>query len=182
MLRGRPVPPRLAALRRMMQVVGADVPGTDARRGQMRQEIVGYEIEFAMPSAFFTCNPADSYSLVSLHFQGIRFDFEHEFPELPSLGARAQQVLSHPVQRAEFFHFFMEKFMQHVMGCDARGPLHGTGTISSVSGGVAGFVVAYYGPIEYSRGGKAHTHMHLWLAGTPGPDELRQWMRNLQPG
>ncbi|KAG1765856.1 hypothetical protein EV702DRAFT_924236, partial [Suillus placidus] len=118
-----------SALNLLMQVntITARVPGSQASKMYVRNEIRSYFGFFGMPHVFFTCNPNASHSPI---FQVMYGD------ETVDLTAR------YPVAAADFFQYSVTSLFAHLFGWDY------SSQCSTVAGGILGHLEAFYSTCE----------------------------------
>lgn len=151
----------LFELMEKVNIMASNVPGSNASKVKMRNEIRALIHWLGTPSLFITLNPADLHSPIFCHFAGAKVDLDSNSPELPSGFERLSLLARNPAAAARFFNSIMRAFIDVVLDMD------------SPDGGLFGRISGYYGTIEAQGRGSLHCHMLVWISGSLGPDALR---------
>ena len=180
LVNGGPVPPKLDALRKLLRLSTANIPGTRAVRERIRHESFALTVHHGLPNMMITINPSDNYHPLSILIAGKTIDMDcSEHPKMAELRERTSLLQKNPVRAAKFFHLFMRATITHLLGCDSKGPVFGSGPATTAAGGVLGHIVWYNGCVEFNRGGKPHSHIIAMIAGIPFPGVLKQRLGEL---
>jgi len=138
--------------------VGKHVEGSITNRKFMRNEIWSMISFMGAPSWFITFSPADNRHPIHLYFADTKERFS---PTIHSLDECYQLIANNPVAGAQFFHFMVETFIEHVLG------------VGKHHRGVYGNTSAYYGTVEQQGRLTLHLHLLLWIKGALTPQEIR---------
>jgi len=124
----------------------------------MRNEIWSMISFIGAPSWFITFSPADNRHPIHLYFADTKERFS---PTIRSSDECYQLIANNPVAGAQFFHFMVETFIEHVLG------------VGKHHRGVYGNTSAYYGTVEQQGRLTLHLHLLLWIKGALTPQEIR---------
>ncbi|KAG1891894.1 uncharacterized protein F5891DRAFT_963943, partial [Suillus fuscotomentosus] len=133
------------ALQLLQQVntMSARIPGSQASKIFVRNEIRNYYGYFGLPHIFFTFNPSPAHSPVfQVMFGDKTVDLSEHFPAMPCGRERALRLAQDPVAAADFFEFSFRSLFRHLMGWDFEA------RCATASGGILGHVRAFYGSSE----------------------------------
>ncbi|KAH7904303.1 hypothetical protein BJ138DRAFT_1019305, partial [Hygrophoropsis aurantiaca] len=133
------------ALRLLNQVntISARIPGSQASKIFVRNEIRSYMGWFGIPILFFTANPNPSHSpIFQVMYGDESVDLTKRFPAMVPSHDRALRLAHDPVAAADFFDFSISCIFQFLLGWDYKN------RESSVEGGILGRVEAFYGTAE----------------------------------
>ncbi|KAG1782955.1 hypothetical protein EV702DRAFT_953228, partial [Suillus placidus] len=134
-----------SALNLLTQVntIAARVPGSQASKMYVRNEIRSYFGFFGMPHVFFTCNPNVSHSpIFQVMYGDETVDLTARYPVLVSARERALQLAQDPVAAVDFFQYSVTSLFAHLFGWDY------SSQCSTVAGGILGHIEAFYGTCE----------------------------------
>ncbi|KAG2738718.1 hypothetical protein P692DRAFT_20682957, partial [Suillus brevipes Sb2] len=140
-----PSPEECNALHLLQQVntLSARIPGSQASKIFVRNEIRSYFGFFGLPHVFFTFNPSPAHSPVfQVMFGDKTVDLSKRFPEMPCGRQRALRLAQDPVAAADFFEFSFRSLFRHLFGWNFQARR------STESGGILGFLRAFYGTSE----------------------------------
>ncbi|KAL1685485.1 hypothetical protein GGG16DRAFT_66182, partial [Schizophyllum commune] len=134
---------RVMKLLSKVRAISAKVPGSQASKLCIRNEIRNYFAYFGMPFLYFTFNPSPVHSPVFQVMYGDNtVDLTNRFPLLPAGPERARRLAEEPVIAADFFQFSFECLFTHLFGWDFKRK-HSTS-----DGGILGHIKAFYGTSE----------------------------------
>ena len=166
--RGRAAPGSTSATAdrflRSVQIGSQSVWGTNAERQACRREAFGYQARFGQPALFVTLTPNTDNSIVmAVYANGVSAEtmFEKDPAKMPSPVEIKRIVISDGMASARLFERIIEVFIDVVLGFDR------TKKRPKRSGGLFGFVKAYYGMTETQGRGTLHAHFLVWLHGAP---------------
>ena len=143
---------RVRNLLKQASHVTSQVPGANAARIVMRNQIRGLMIEKGLPSFYLTINPADVYNPIVKFLAGSDIDIDRmTTDQVPTFWSQSVLVANNPIVCAKFFNIYMEAFMKALLG------FRGVDAESDV--GILGHVSAYYGCVEAQGRGSLHCHM-----------------------
>ncbi|EJD49705.1 hypothetical protein AURDEDRAFT_59044, partial [Auricularia subglabra TFB-10046 SS5] len=119
-------------------MVQVPIPGSQAMKVKMRNEIRSLCNFLGMPTFFFTFNPADIHHPLFCKMAGVDISLDERVPEgMPTHRERELLVARNPVAGAKFFHAMMNAFIDILLGDDMPGKC-----------GVFGPLRGYYGTVE----------------------------------
>jgi len=160
-------------LLRHVNTIAARIPGSQAAKIFMRNEIRSYCGFFGLPHIYITLNPNAAHSPVFQAMFGDEIvDLTKRFPILVSARERAIRLAKDPVAGADFFNFCVTSVFRYMFGWDFNK------RESTPSGGILGKLEAFYGSSEFTDRGMLHGHFLLWLLGGLNPSEVHQKMRD----
>jgi Helitron helicase-like domain at N-terminus len=156
-----------------VNTVAAHIPGSQASKIFVCNEIRSYIGYFGLPHIYITMNPSPTHSPLFQVFCGDQeVDLSSRFPILPTSDRRVLNLALDPVAATDFFHFSMNVFLQHLLGWDFKSKN------SSERGGLFGHLKAYYGTTDYTERGSLHGHFVMWLDGRLNPAQLHEKVAN----
>ena len=163
-------------LLRQVNTISARIPGSQASKIFVRNEIRSYFSEFGLPHIYFTFNPSVTHSpIFQVMFGDQSIDLTDRFPFLVPSSERAQRLAKDPVAAADFFDFCVSCVFEHLFGWDYKARK------SSSRGGILGHLRAFYGTSEYTERGSLHAHFLIWLIGGCNPNEIHHRFKE-EPG
>ncbi|KAG1904466.1 uncharacterized protein F5891DRAFT_945574, partial [Suillus fuscotomentosus] len=126
-----------------VNTIAARIPGSQASKIYVHNEIRSYFSYFGLPHLFFTFNPSPAHSpIFQVMYGDSTVDLSQRFPQLVSGCERAIRLAHDPVAAADFYEFSFECCFEYLLGWNFR--MHS----SSPSGGLLGRVRAFYGSSE----------------------------------
>lgn len=149
---------RLLGLLNKLKAISHDLPGSNASKLKMRNEIRGLMKTHGTPALFITFAPSDVNSRLLYLLGGKDPD---EWANLEPY-ERGKFVAEHPDAAAKFFDIMVKGFLEKIVRFGDQRP------------GLFGHCNAYYGTVEAQGRGTLHLHMVLWLRGNPNPQALRE--------
>jgi hypothetical protein len=156
-----------------INAVSAHVPGSQASKIYIRNEIRNYFGYFGIPQLYFTANPSAAHSpIFQVMFGDQNVDLSKQFPKLVPSYERAMRLAKDPIAAADFFQFSINCIFQHLFGWD---PIHHR---SIPEGGILGHIRAYYGTAELTERANFHAHFLIWLEGGLNPSDLHQRLKD----
>ncbi|KAG2112595.1 uncharacterized protein F5147DRAFT_572188, partial [Suillus discolor] len=131
------------ALLQQVNTLSARIPGSQASKIFVRNEIRNYFGYFGLPHIFFTFNPCAAHSPIFQVIYGDKsVDLSSRFPTMPTGPERAARLARDPVAAADFFEFSFKCLFRDLFGWDFDHER------SSESGGILGRIRAFYGTTE----------------------------------
>jgi hypothetical protein len=156
-----------------VNTIAARIPGSQAAKIFMRNEIRSYCGFFGLPHIYITLNPNAAHSpIFQVMFGDETVDLTKRFPILVSARERAVRLAKDPVAGADFFNFCITCIFQYMFGWDYDKQK------STASGGILGKLEAFYGSSEFTDRGMLHGHFLLWLLGGLNPSQVHQKMHD----
>lgn len=156
-----------------VNTISARIPGSEASKIYIRNEIRSYFGYFGLPHLFFTFNPSVAHSpIFQVMYGDNNVDLSSRFPHLVSARECALHLAHDPVAAAEFFEFSVRCCFKYLLGWDYKKQE------SSPSGSLFGHLRAFYGTCEYTECGSLHGHFLLWLQGGSNPSKIHQQLHN----
>ncbi|KIJ25886.1 hypothetical protein M422DRAFT_192912, partial [Sphaerobolus stellatus SS14] len=126
-----------------VNTIAAKIPGSQASKVLLRNEIRSYTSLFGLPHIYLTMNPNPVHSpLFQVMFGDKKVDLTSRFPFLVEGAERARRLARDPVAAADFFQFSIDMFLEHLLGWNSKLRK------SSEKGGLFGHIRAYYGTTE----------------------------------
>jgi len=163
-------------LLKQVNTISARIPGSQASKIFIRNEIRSYFSEFGLPHIYFTMNPSVTHNPVFQVMVGDEaVDLTSRFPFLVPSHERALRLALDPVAAADFFEFCVSTVFEYLFGWDY------TARRSSEKGGILGHLRAFYGTCEFTERGSLHGHFLIWLLGGSNPNEIHRRLRE-EPG
>jgi len=154
-------------LLKKVNTISARIPGSQASKIFVRNEIRNYFGFFSLPHLFFTFNSSAAHSpIFQVIFGDKTIDLSNRFPNTVSGRERALRLAKDPVAAADFFEFSLTSLFKFLLGWD-----YSTSS-STEHGGILGKIRAFYGISELTERGSFHGHFLLWLVGGINPTEL----------
>ncbi|KAG2742618.1 hypothetical protein P692DRAFT_201889980, partial [Suillus brevipes Sb2] len=130
-------------LLKQVNTIAARIPGSQASKIYVRNEIRSYFSYFGLPHLFFTFNPSPAHSpIFQVMYGDSTVDLSQRFPQLVSARERAIRLAHDPVAAADFYEFSFESCFEYLLGWNFQT------RSSSPSGGLFGRVRAFYGSSE----------------------------------
>ncbi|TRM62201.1 hypothetical protein BD626DRAFT_404399, partial [Schizophyllum amplum] len=134
---------RVLLLLDKVRSVSAKVPGSEASKIAIRNDIRNYFGFFGMPFLYFTFNPSPVHSpIFQVMFGDETVDLSTRYPSLVPGPERARRLAADPIAAADFFEFSYRTLFTHLFGWDYD---HHE---STPTGGILGRVKAFYGTSE----------------------------------
>jgi len=159
-------------LLRQVNTLSARIPGSQASKIFIQNEIRNYYGYFGLPHIFFTFNPSAAHSPIFQVMCGdTTVDLSDRLPCIPEGRLRAIRLAQDPVAAAEFFQFSFECLFCYLFGWDFKKGQ------STMQGGILGHIRAFYGMTEFTERGGLHGHFLLWLVGGLNPSQLHDRLR-----
>ncbi|KAJ3832215.1 hypothetical protein F5878DRAFT_548473, partial [Lentinula raphanica] len=127
-----------------VNTVAAHVPGSQASKISVRNDIRSYFGYFGMGHLFLTLNPSAVHSpIFQVFFGDNSVDLSQRYPTMPARRIdRAYRVAQDPVAASDFFDFMIQRTFSDLFGWDfSMGR-------SSEGGGILGKLRAFYGTPE----------------------------------
>ena len=156
-----------------VNTVAAHIPGSQASKILIRNEIRSYTAYFGIPHLFLTVNPSAAHSpIFQVMFGDTSVDLTKRFPLLVPSRERAVRLAKDPVAAADFFDFSITCLFKYLFGWDYKKHK------SSPEGGILGHLKAFYGTGELTERGGYHGHILMWLLGGLNPKELHEQFKN----
>ncbi|KIJ08064.1 hypothetical protein PAXINDRAFT_89417, partial [Paxillus involutus ATCC 200175] len=126
-----------------VNTISARIPGSEASKIFIRNEIRSYFGYFGLPLLFFTFNPSVAHSPIFQVMYGDQtVDLSQRFPRLASAAERAIRLAHDPVAAADFFEFAVRCCFEYLLGWDYKK------SRSCADGGLFGHLQAFYGTSE----------------------------------
>jgi Helitron helicase-like domain at N-terminus len=156
-------------LLKQVNMISTRIPGSQASKIFVRNEIRSYFSEFGLPHLYCTFNPSVTHSPVFQVMFGDRsVDLSSRFPRLVPSAERARRIAKDPVAAADFFDFCISCIFKYLFGWD-----YGARK-STARGGILGHLRAFYGTPELTERGSYHGHFLIWLVGGCNPNEIHR--------
>ena len=160
-------------LLKYVNMIAARIPGLQAVKVFMRNEIRSYCGFFGLPHLYITLNPNAAHSpIFQLMFGDEMVDLLKQFPVLVSAREQALRLAKDPVAGADFFNFCIMSIFRYLFGWDHNK------RESTPSGGILSKVEAFYGSSEFTERGILHSHFLTWLLGGLNPAKIHNKMRD----
>ncbi|KAG2750130.1 hypothetical protein P692DRAFT_20734175 [Suillus brevipes Sb2] len=122
-------------LLRQVNTLSARIPGSQASKIFVRNEIRNYYGYFGLPHIFFTFNPSAAHSpIFQVMFGDTTVDLSQRLPHIPEGRLRAIRLAQDPVAAAEFFEFSFRCLFGYLFGWDF------SKAQSTVQGGILGHI------------------------------------------
>ncbi|VDB96204.1 unnamed protein product [Peniophora sp. CBMAI 1063] len=153
---------KLLSMLNKLKAILHDLPGSNASKLKMRNEVRGLMKTHGTPALFVTFAPSDIHSSLLYLLGG-------GDPKVwASLDPyeRGRFVAKNPEAAARFFDIMVKGFLEKIVRFGDPRP------------GLFGRCTAYYGTVEAQGRGTLHLHMVLWLEGNPNPQRLRDRMNS----
>ena len=158
---------RVLRLMKEVKLVNRHLPGSNAARLAMRNEIRALMLSHGLPSFFITINPADVYNPLVKFLAGDEINLDDLLPtDVPAYWDQSMLIAKNPVVAAKFFNIYIKAFINSILGFDAES--------TYVKSGVLGVVKAHYGCVEAQGRGTLHCHMLVWIEGGLDPNALKE--------
>ncbi|KIJ24997.1 hypothetical protein M422DRAFT_193996 [Sphaerobolus stellatus SS14] len=136
-----------------VNTIATKIPGSQASKLLLRNEIRSYTTLFGLPHIYLTMNPNPVHSpIFQVMFGDEEIDLSKRFPELAEPTERAHRLAKDPIAAADFFQFCIDTFFEHLMGWVSASRK------SSENGGLFGHIRVYYGTTEFTERGCLHGH------------------------
>ena len=157
-----------------VNTIAARIPGSQATKVFMRNEIRSYCGFFGLPHLYITSNPNATHSpIFQFMFGDETVDLSKRFPILVSARDRALRLAKDPVAGADFFNFCITSIFRYLFGWDYDK------RESTPSGGILGKLESFYGSSEFTERGMLHGHFLSWLLGGLNPAEIHNRMHDV---
>lgn len=155
-----------------VNTISARIPGSQASKINIRNEIRSYFTEFGLPHIFFTFNPSVIHSPIFQAMYGDEtIDLTERYPSLVSASERAKQLAQDPVAAADFFEFLIRCLFENMFGWDYKKRR------STSKGGILGPLESFYGTSEFTERGCLHAHFLIWLVGGLNPSDIHEKLK-----
>jgi hypothetical protein len=129
-----------------VNMLSARVPGLQASKIFVRNEICNNYGYFGLPHIFFTFNPSATHSpIFQVMFGNKMVDLSERFPRMPCGHEHALRLAQDPVAAADFFKFSFKSLFRHLLGWDFEA------RCSTAGGGILGFIRTFYGTSELTE-------------------------------
>jgi len=156
-----------------VNTISARIPGSEASKIYIRNEIRSYFTYFGLPHLFFTFNLSVAHSpIFQVMYGDVSVNLSEWFPRMVFAHDRAIRLAQDPVAAVEFFEFSVRCCFEYLLGWDYKKHR------SSSEGGLFGNLQAFYGTCEYTERGSLHGHFLLWLKGGMNPSEIHCQLRD----
>ena len=110
---------RVLRFMKEVKLVNGHVPGSNAARLAMRNEIWALMLSHGLPSFFITINPADVYNPLVKFLAGKEIDLDNLLPtDVPKYWDQTLLVANNPVVAAKFFNIYIQAFIKSILGYD----------------------------------------------------------------
>jgi hypothetical protein len=153
-------------------VIASRMPGSQASKIYIRNEIRSYFSSFGLPHIYFTFNPCAAHSpIFQVMFGDTAVDLSMRFPEMVCSRERALRLAKDPVAAADYFEYCVCTTFRYLFGWDY------VKNKSSESGGILGRLRAFYGTSELTDRGCFHGHFLIWLLGGMNPSDVHEKLR-----
>jgi hypothetical protein len=163
-------------LLKQVNTISAQIPGSQASKIFIRNEIRSYFSEFGLPHIYFTLNPSVTHSPIFQVMAGDQtVDLTAQFPFLVPSHERALRLAQDPVAAADFFDFCVSTVFEYLFGWDYSAHK------SCKRGGILGHLRAFYGTSEFTERGSLHGHFLIWLVGGSNPNDIHRRLKE-EPG
>ncbi|KAG2108182.1 uncharacterized protein F5147DRAFT_577092, partial [Suillus discolor] len=130
-------------LLQQVNIMSARIPGLQASKIFVRNEICNYYGYFGLPHIFFTFNLSPAHSpIFQVMFGDKTVDLSKRFPVMPCGRECVLRLAQDPVAAADFFELSFRSLFRHLLGWDFEARR------STASGGILGCVCAFYGTSE----------------------------------
>lgn len=127
-----------------MNTIAAHIPGSQAAKIFMHNEIRSYCRFFGLPHIYITLNPNAAHSpIFQAMFGDETIDLTKQFPILVAVCKQAVRLAKDPVAGADFFKFCIMCIFQYMFGWDYDKQE------STDLGGILGKIEAFYGSSEF---------------------------------
>ena len=152
-----------------INTISTKMPGSQAMKMFIRNEIQSYFSHFALPHIYLTFNPCAAHSPVfQVMFGDTNVDLSERFPKIVGIQECALRLAKDPVAAADYFEFCIHALFKYLLGWDfdkRKG---------DEKGGILGKLCAFYGTSEFTNRGSLHGHFLIWLVGGLNPSELHE--------
>ncbi|KAG2106182.1 uncharacterized protein F5147DRAFT_527039, partial [Suillus discolor] len=126
-----------------VNTIAVRIPGSEASKNFVRNEIRSYFSYFGLPHLFFTFNPSAAHSpIFQVMYGDSSVDLTSHFPRLIAGRKHALRLAHDPVAAADFFEFSWRCCFEYLLGWDFKAGK------SSAAGGLFGHICAFYGSSE----------------------------------
>jgi hypothetical protein len=134
-------------------VIASRMPGSQASKIYIRNEIRSYFSSFGLPHIYFTFNPCAAHSpIFQVMFGDTAVDLSMRFPEMVCSRERALRLAKDPVAAADYFEYCVCTTFRYLFGWDYEK------NKSSENGDILGRLRAFYGTSELTDRGCFHGH------------------------
>lgn len=159
-------------LLKQVNTISSRIPGSQASKMFVRNEIRSYFSEFGLPHLYCTFNPSATHSpIFQVMFGDQTVDLSSRFPQLVPSAERARRIAKDPVAAADFFEFCVTCIFKYLFGWD-----YNTRKLTR-RGGILGHLRAFYGSSELTDRGAFHGHFLIWLLGGCNPQEIHRRLK-----
>jgi hypothetical protein len=178
---------KLETMVHSMQTVQRNVRGSEAEKQSVRYKFNALRIWNGFSSLFFTLNPNDVKSPLTLalvdkeRFHVKKFsldmsDFETEQFLHDTLLGRPRLlheiVAQDPLAATRCFHYTVRLVIETLFNCARPGAPHPDGVAANTLPGIFGHVSGYFGVVEPQMRKALHIHMLIQLHGFGNPEDL----------
>ncbi|KIK35583.1 hypothetical protein CY34DRAFT_16929 [Suillus luteus UH-Slu-Lm8-n1] len=151
-------------LLQQVNTLSARIPGSQASKIYVHNEICSYYGYFRLPHGCFMFNPSPAHSpIFQVMFGDKRVDLSDHFPTMPCGHECTIRLAQNPMAAAKFFKFSYQALFHHLLGWDFDN------RESIATGGILGTIRAFYGTSEFTEHGYLHGHFLIWLDGGLNP-------------
>ncbi|KAG1734452.1 uncharacterized protein EDB91DRAFT_1250974 [Suillus paluster] len=152
--------------------MSARIPGSQAAKVYVHNEMCNYYGYFGLPHVFLTFNPSAAHSpIFQVMYGDHSVDLSECFPCMPAGRVCALRLAQDPVAAADFYEFSFKCLFHFLLGWDFEQEQ------SIKDGGILGHIRAFYGTTEFTECGALHGHFLIWLEGGMNPSELHMRLR-----
>jgi hypothetical protein len=152
-----------------VNMIAARIPGSQASKIFVRNEMRSYSGYFGLPQLYFTANPSAAHSpIFQVMYGDSSVDLSKRFPQLVPSHQRALRLAQDPVAAADFFYFSIFCIFKYLFGWDYENQC------SVPEGGILGHLRAFYGTPELTERANFHGHFLIWLVGRLNPSEIHK--------
>ncbi|KAG1733184.1 uncharacterized protein EDB91DRAFT_1001485, partial [Suillus paluster] len=126
-----------------VNTMSARIPGSQAAKVYVRNEMRNYYGYFGLPHVFLTFNPSAAHSpIFQVMYGDHSVDLSEHFPRMPAGRVRALRLAQDPVAAADFYEFSFKCLFRFLLGWDFEQEQ------SIKDGGILGHIRAFYGTTE----------------------------------
>ncbi|KAL6297839.1 hypothetical protein BKA93DRAFT_745260, partial [Sparassis latifolia] len=126
-----------------VNTIGGHIPGSQASKIRVRNEIRSYFGYFGMPHIYMTINPSPAHNpIFQVMYGDTTVDLAKRFPLVVPAHERALRLAKDPVAACDFFYFCIHTIFEDLLGWDF------SKRRSKRQGGILGKLRAFYGTPE----------------------------------
>ena len=170
-----------------MQIIQRSVRGSEAEKDTLIPKFLALRIHSGCSSLFFTLNPHDIRSALTLSLlhgdSKIQSQFSLDFTDAETeqyvadlLGAHPRKlhelVAQNPIVGTKCFHWTVKLVIRLLFNCAPTPGQNPDNIAANELPGVFGYVRAYFGVVEPQKRKTLHTHMLVHLLGFAHPQDL----------